>query len=194
MAFVVLIIQTRFNKTLGMKVLIFGASGVGTSTLASEIERFTDFKHLDLDDFYWKKTEPPYELKVPLAERNMNLKTAFYGCDNVVLSGSISTWGAEWSQAFDLAIFMYMEPAKRLERLRKREEGRYGSELLKSSSLQEKMEAFLLWASKYDLENFEGRSISMHRSYCAALECPVIELDGAAPLEVHLKMILPVLR
>ena len=40
-----------------MKILIFGASGSGTTTLGKEIEKITDFTHLDVDDYYWKKTE-----------------------------------------------------------------------------------------------------------------------------------------
>ena len=55
-----------------MKILIFGASGSGTTTLASEIETKTGFKHLDVDDYYWKKTNPPYQEKIPLTERNEN--------------------------------------------------------------------------------------------------------------------------
>jgi len=38
-----------------MKILKLGASGSGTTTLGIEIERRTDFKRLDVDDYYWKK-------------------------------------------------------------------------------------------------------------------------------------------
>ena len=112
-----------------MKVLIFGASGVGTTTLASLLGRLSNFKHLDLDDFYWRKTIPPYELKVPLEERNQALQKTFKAHEDVIVSGSINTWGVEWATAFDLAIFMVMDPEKRMKRLRKREEERYGSAL-----------------------------------------------------------------
>ena len=47
-----------------MKILIFGASGSGTTTLANEIETRTDFKHLDVDEYYWEKTNPPYQIKI----------------------------------------------------------------------------------------------------------------------------------
>lgn len=35
-----------------MKILIFGASGAGTTTLAKEIAEQTGIKDLDLDDYY----------------------------------------------------------------------------------------------------------------------------------------------
>jgi adenylate kinase family enzyme len=60
-----------------MKVFIFGASGSGTTTLANEIEKRAYFKHLDVDDYYWKKTEPAFQEKTPLNKRNEKLKADF---------------------------------------------------------------------------------------------------------------------
>ncbi|BDD11489.1 hypothetical protein FUAX_39210 (plasmid) [Fulvitalea axinellae] len=44
-----------------MKILIFGASGSGTTTLGKEIAKRAKFTHLDADDYYWKPTNPPSE-------------------------------------------------------------------------------------------------------------------------------------
>jgi adenylate kinase family enzyme len=60
-----------------MKILVFGASGSGTTTLSKEIVKRTDFVHLDVDDYYWKKTELPFQEKIPLAERNEKLNRAY---------------------------------------------------------------------------------------------------------------------
>ncbi|WP_027076399.1 P-loop NTPase family protein [Maribacter antarcticus] len=38
------------------------------------MKKKTDFKHLDVDDYYWKKTEPPFQEKLSLKKRNDNLK------------------------------------------------------------------------------------------------------------------------
>jgi adenylate kinase family enzyme len=46
-----------------MKVLIFAASGSGTTTLGKEIEKRTNFKHLDVDTYYWKKLYHHFKLK-----------------------------------------------------------------------------------------------------------------------------------
>ena len=72
-----------------MKILIFGASGSGTTTLGNEIQKRTDFKHLDVDNYYWKKTEPPFQEKIALEKRNKNLKADFNGFKNVIISGSM---------------------------------------------------------------------------------------------------------
>lgn len=49
------IIKPRFRFTC-MKVLLFGASGAGTTTLAQKISENNSIKHLDVDDYYWQKT------------------------------------------------------------------------------------------------------------------------------------------
>ena len=83
-----------------MKILVFGASGSGTTTLGKEIEKRSDFKHLDVDDYYWKQTTTPFQEKVPLTERNQNLKTDFEKFNKVVVSGSMVSWGKEWQTTY----------------------------------------------------------------------------------------------
>ncbi len=68
-----------------MKILIFGASGSGTTTLAKELACKSNFVHLDADDYYWKQTKNPYTEKVPLYKRNENIKKDFFKHENVVV-------------------------------------------------------------------------------------------------------------
>ena len=56
-----------------MKILIFGASGSGTTTLGKEIEKRTDFTHLDIDDYYWKKTTSNKKKIKTILKRKMRL-------------------------------------------------------------------------------------------------------------------------
>jgi adenylate kinase family enzyme len=67
-----------------MKIIIFGASGVGTTTLENEIDKWTNFKHLDVDTYYWKKTESPFQEKTELEKPNTTLKTRSKPYTNVI--------------------------------------------------------------------------------------------------------------
>ena len=42
------------------RIHILGASGSGTTTLASAIADEHGHRHLDTDDFFWIPTNPPY--------------------------------------------------------------------------------------------------------------------------------------
>ncbi|WP_299246784.1 AAA family ATPase [uncultured Aquimarina sp.] len=173
-----------------MKILLFGASGSGTTTLGNEIEKRTDFKHLDVDDYYWKKTNPPFQEKISLLERNANLKTDFKKFANVIVSGSMVSWGKEWESAFDLAIFIQLENTERMERLKKRETERYGEKLLTDKNIQQNSKAFLEWANQYENPNFDGRTLKIHNKWIELLNCKVLRLSGATELNSKVEIIL----
>jgi adenylate kinase family enzyme len=173
-----------------MKILLFGASGSGTTTLGKELETKSDFKHLDVDDYYWKSTNPPYQEKIALAERNKLLTTDFNYFENVIVSGSLVSWGKEWESAFDLAIFIYLNPKIRIQRLQNREFERYGNQLLTDKTIKATSEDFIEWAKKYDEPNFTGRSLKIHQDWIKKLDFPVMKLDGTKELEKKVNSIL----
>ncbi|WP_075341915.1 AAA family ATPase [Tenacibaculum agarivorans] len=173
-----------------MKILIFGASGSGTTTLGSEIEKKTDFKHLDADDYYWEKTNPPFQRKVPLLKRNEYLKKDFERFENVIISGSMISWGKEWLTAFDLVIFIRLENTIRMERLKKREAERYGEKLITDTQIQENSKAFLAWANQYENPDFKGRSLKIHNEWIKLLDCEVLRLNGEIQLHEKVAIVL----
>jgi uridine kinase len=64
-----------------------------------------------------------------IVERNKNLKADFEKHKNIIISGSLVSWGNEWQTLFDLAIFIQLNDKKRMERLEKREIDRNGEKL-----------------------------------------------------------------
>ncbi len=166
-----------------MKILIFGASGAGTTTLGKELEKKTNFVHLDADDYYWKSTEPPFQEKMPLAIRNKNIITDFKKNENVIISGSMVSWGKEWERLFDLAIFIHLKNSIRMERLKKREIERYGNKLITDKQTQLNSIAFLEWAVKYEDLNFTGRSLKVHNEWIKLLNCNALRINGEMTLK-----------
>jgi len=165
-----------------MKILLFGASGSGTTTLGNEIEKRTGFKHLDVDNYYLKKTTPPFQVKTPLVERNKNLKSDFNRFKNVAVSGSMVSWGKEWETAFDLAIFIRLKNSVRMERLKKREVERYGEKLLTDRKTKQNSKEFLKWANQYENPSFNGRSLKIHNNWIELLNCKVLKINGEIEL------------
>ncbi|MCU0445065.1 MAG: AAA family ATPase [Microscillaceae bacterium] len=165
-----------------MKILIFGASGSGTTTLGKEMAKITGFVHLDADDYYWKPTEPPFTEKVSFDERNEKIKNDFLSNENVIISGSMVSWGKEWETSFDLAVFIHLDNEIRMERLKKREFERYGGELQINKAIQLNHQAFMEWASQYENPDFEGRSLKVHNDWIKKLHCKVLRMDGELEL------------
>lgn len=173
-----------------MKLLIFGASGSGTTTLGKEIKKKIGFMHLDVDDYYWQKTEPPFQEKIPLTERNKIFKADFHKFENVIVSGSMVSWGKEWETLFDLVIFIRLNNNERMKRLKKRETERYGEKLITDKKIKQNSNAFLEWANQYEDSNFDGRSLKVHNDWIELLDCKILRIDGEMELKSKTKKVL----
>jgi adenylate kinase family enzyme len=164
-----------------MRVLITGASGVGTTTLGEALASSIDGVFFDADDFYWLPTKPPF-----VEKRNRDLRTSLFtdalrSHPRVVVAGSIMGWGRDLEDAFDLVVFLQLETAIRIARLRERELRTYGRV----------DPAFLEWAARYDVGPPSGRSLRKHETWLAARKCPVVRIDGDLTVADRLARIEP---
>jgi uridine kinase len=166
-----------------MRVLITGASGSGTTTLGTALATMFDAAFIDADEFYWLPTEPPY-----LEKRNRELRTALLADalrshPRIVMAGSIMGWGRELEDAFHLVVFLQLDTAIRIARLRDRERRLFGRV----------DQAFIEWAAQYDVGPPSGRSLQKHETWLATLACPVIRIEGDLTVEARLARIEPYL-
>ncbi len=173
-----------------MKTIIFGASGSGTTTLASSLSEMLKWIHLDADDYYWAKTKIPFQVKLPQKVRNQNLRKDFELAENVIVSGSLVSWDAYWTGAFDLGVFLTLPPNIRMERLINRETERYGERLKSDIEIKKKSQAFLKWAERYDDKSFDGRSIVQHKEWIKLLKCKTIEIEGDLSNDERMKIVI----
>ena len=161
------------------RIHIVGASGSGTSSLAAELAGRYGHRHLDTDDFYWRRTDPPFREKRPREERLASLRTTFQEAKRWVLSGSLCGWGDPVIPELELVVFLLVPTPVRLARLRAREIERYGRQAIApGGALHEAHVEFLEWAGRYDTGDPEMRSRAMHEAWLAALPCSVVRLEG----------------
>ena len=161
------------------RIHIVGASGSGTTSLAAELAGRYGHRHLDTDDFYWWRTDPPFREKRPREERLASLRTTFQEAKRWVLSGSLCGWGDPVIPELELVVFLLVPTPVRLARLRAREIERYGRQAIApGGALHEAHVEFLEWAGRYDTGDPEMRSRAMHEAWLAALPCSVVRLEG----------------
>jgi adenylate kinase family enzyme len=136
-------------------------------------------RHLDTDDFFWERTDPPYRRKRPRAERLALLRQALHEACSWVLSGSLCGWGDPLVPEFELVVFLAVPTPVRLARLEAREIGRYGRHAVAPGGARHQTHVeFLEWAGRYDTGGLEMRSRALHEAWLAALPCPVVRLEG----------------
>ena len=176
---------------MAARVYITGAAGSGPSTLGRALAAARGIVPLDVDDYYWQPTDPPFTTKRPAPER-----VALIAADQAralqgwVLCGSADGWGDAILADLDLIVFLAMPMAQRLARLRKREATRFGARIKPGGDMAQIHQNFLRWASAYDEPYFSGRSWQRHQSWLAVQTCPVLRLDGSCPTEDNLALVL----
>jgi len=156
-----------------MRILITGASGAGSSTLAAALAERTGLRRLDGDDYFWIKPQPPFADRREPAQRLALLARDLLRSDDCILAGAIDGWGLEVEDAFDLVVFLYLDTPTRIERLRQREMARFGAV----------DREFLEWAAHYDAGTTEGRCLASQREWLGKRQCKVVELAGDLSVE-----------
>lgn len=172
------------------RIHIVGASGSGTTTLGRALAPRLEAVHLDTDDFFWLPTDPPYRTSRPVEARVAMLREALSEAPRWVLSGSLVKWGDGFIGDFERVVFLRLDPEVRIARLRAREQARHGAEIAPGGRLHDHHLAFIAWAQSYDRDDFDGRSLKVHRDWLARLPCPVLELDSAASVAANVEAVL----
>lgn len=99
-------------------IIVFGANGSGKSTLGRELARVLDFKYMDIEDYYFEKSEIPYTVERSRKDC-LNLMLAdIEKYNSLVLSAVTGDFGEEISSMYDLAVFMVAPIETRMERIR----------------------------------------------------------------------------
>ena len=171
------------------RIHIFGASGSGVTTLAAAIAERFGHRHLDVDDFYWESTVPPFRDTRPVAERQQMLAGALNQHPRWVLSGSLCGWGDMFIARFELAVFLYIPHELRMSRIIARERQRYGDAIEPGGALRAHHMEFIEWASKYDTADRSMRSLRLHEGWIATLPCRCLRLESDLTTEERIRLL-----
>ena len=168
---------------MAVRIHTVGASGSGTTTLARALAYSLRIPHLDTDDFYWKKTNPPYTTKRLIPERLKLLTQQLDQSDSWTLSGSLVSWGEPLIDKFTHVVFLYIPQDVRLMRLLEREKNRHGQRIEPGGDMHQQHLEFVDWAKKYDTAGFQIRSKAMHEAWLKRLPCSVIRIETPVLIE-----------
>jgi adenylate kinase family enzyme len=165
------------------RVCITGAPGCGVTTLGRALAARLGAVHIDTDHHYWIETDPPYREKRDVPGRLSGIQAAQARSGRWVLSGTLEGWAEGAIGEAELIVFLDVPTGIRLERLRRREEARFGDSLLPGGAMHEIHREFIAWAAHYEDGTQPGRSRPRHERWLAAVAKPVLRLDGTRPVE-----------
>ena len=170
-------------------VHIFGGAGSGTSTLGRYICSRTGWFFMDTDDYYWEDTAVPYTVKREIPDRVRLMISDIEEHENVVISGALSGWGDVLIPYFTVAVRAETGQEIRLDRLRKREREHFGARIDPGGDMYDNHREFIEWAAQYEEGGLDIRSRARHDEWQKLLQCPLVEVDGAQPVEYNFSII-----
>lgn len=175
------------------RIHILGASGSGTTTLGEELSKELGFCHLDTDDYFWLKTDPPYTTKRPVEDRIKMLTKDISNNDKWILTGSLCGWGDVFIPYFDLVIYLRIPKEIRMKRLLERKKIRYGSKIEIGNEMYDAHREFMEWASKYDDGDLDIRSKKLHYQWLEKLNCKVLRIEDDIEIKDKIELVKAVL-
>jgi len=152
-------------------IIVFGANGSGKSTLGRELANILNFKHMDIEDYHFKKSEIPYTVERS-HEGCLNLMLAdIKKHRSFVISAVTGDFGNSILQLYELAVFISAPIELRIKRIEQREYEKHGERIRKGGDMYEQHLKFVDFVA--------SRSLSEIEQWGETLECPVIRIDGA---------------
>lgn len=177
-----------------MIINIFGSSGSGSTSLAKKIAEEFDFKLIDVDDYLWKKTDPPF------TERNSNeqaltlIKHQLSEERPAVISGSLVGIGESLKNDINLFVYINLDKEIRIQRINKREQERFGKRIEKGGDLYIQHQEFLQWISDYESNPETLRSRRQHLLWLEDVNVPVLRVTEELTMQELMNLVRPFTR
>lgn len=163
-------------------IIIFGANGSGKTTLGRELARVLKYKHMDIEDYYFHKSDVPYSNPRSREDCIKLMLADIEKYHSFVISAVNGDFGDEITSMYDLAIFLTAPSEIRIERIKYRAYEQYGERVCKGGDMYKQELKF------YDF--VASRSLTPMEQWAKTLACPVVQLDGTQPVEELIRYIL----
>ncbi len=162
----------------GTRILVIGAAGSGTSTVGRALASELSAEHFEGDDYYHAPSDPPFQNPRLPVERCERMQQDLAQHNSWVLSGGVVGWEPRPQIELTCVVLLYVPTDVRLERLRRREDTRFGSRIREGGDMFGIHNEFMEWAAQYDMDDSGGNSLAGHEAFLIDQQCPVVEIRG----------------
>lgn len=168
---------------MGVGIIVCGLNGSGKSTLGRALAEKLDCRFIDSEDLYFPSADTRYSYASPRTHEEVKafLLSEIKARDNFVFASVKGDYGEEVYPFFRYAVFIDVEKAVRMERVRKRSFQKFGARMLPGGDLYEQEKGFF--------DFVESRDVRTVEDWLKRLSCPVIRVDGARPIAENINYI-----
>ncbi len=162
-------------------ICVCGLNGSGKTTLAEALAKELNFKHMDIEQYYFTSTDNPYASSRTREEVEQLLLTDIKQNPCFVFSAVNGDMTPEINENYTLAVYLNVPLDMRMKRIRQRAIDKFGDRVLPGGDMYEQEEQFFSYAEKRTPEKIE--------KWLKTLSCKVIRLDGTRPKQENVELI-----
>lgn len=172
-----------------MIINIFGSSGSGTTTLAKELSRKFQCNHIDVDDFLWAPSDPPFTIRRNIEQIRELFDKEINTHQDIVISGSLVNIYDGLKKDISLFIYMNLDIETRVKRINQREFKRFGQRIMPGGDLYQKHQDFIQWVSDYEHNPETLRSRRQHLLWLEGVQSPVLKITDELSIDELIKIV-----
>lgn len=162
-------------------ICICGLNGSGKTTLASALAKKLNFKHMDVEDYYFTSADNPYQSSRTREEVEQLLLEDIKLNPCFVFSAVNGNMAKEINACYDMVIYLDVPVDIRMKRIRQRAIDKFGNRVLSGGDMYEQEEKFFEYAEKRKPDKIE--------EWLNTMVCKCIRLDGTKPISESIKTI-----
>ena len=155
-------------------IAIAGANGSDKTTLGKHLAKLLGFKHMDVENYYFKDSVIPYANPHTKEEVQKLLLADIKRNGRFILSAVNCDFGKDINTLYDCVIYIKAPLEIRLHRIKQRSIDKFGCRVYKGGDLYEQEQAFYNFVA--------SRSMKKTDAWMQSVKCPVIYVDGTKPV------------
>ncbi len=162
-------------------IVVVGANGSGKTTLGRRLAEALHIAHIDIEDVYFKPSPVPYARPRTREEARALLTEKISTCDAFVFSAVNGDFGEALNVRYACVVYLHAPNEVRLTRVKQRAIERFGDRILPGGDMYEQEQAFF--------EFVATRTMDATDAWLKTLSCPIIDMDGARPIDETVSLI-----
>ena len=163
-------------------IVIVGGNGSGKTTLGAALSRELNYKHMDIEDYYFEDAEIPYSKSRTRKEVSLLMEQDVMKYPKFIISAVNTDLGDKINSLYECVIYLKAPLEIRLNRVKQRAYNKYGERVLEGGDMYEQEQKFFDFVAMKTMEKTD--------EWTKHLSCPIIYADGTKTIDEAVALLL----
>lgn len=164
------------------RIAIVGGNGSGKTTLGATLSRVLNYKHMDIEDYYFEDAEIPYSKSRTSKEVLLLMEQDAMKYPKFIISAVNADLGEKINSLYECVIYLNVPLDIRLKRVKQRAYDKFGDRVLEGGDMYEQEQGFFDFVVKRTMEKTD--------EWVKCIPCPIIYVDGTKPIDDTIEVLL----